>query len=102
LLKPGQQGVLKNNSNNIEIKAADMSQAIAWKNGLFQFDGADIKTIMREIGRWYDVEIEYAGKVPDRRFEGKISRDAQLSDVLKILELSNVKFSVQGKKIIVQ
>ncbi len=102
LLKPGQQGVLKNNSNNIEIKNADMSQAVAWKNGLFQFDGADIKTIMREIGRWYDVEIEYAGKVPERRFEGKISRDSQLSDVLKILELSNVKFAVEGKKIVVQ
>jgi transmembrane sensor len=102
LLKPGQQGVLKKNSNNLEIKSADMNEVIAWKNGLFQFDGADIKTIMREIGRWYDVEIEYAGTVPDRRFEGKISRDAQLSDVLKILELSNMKFSVQGKRIVVQ
>jgi hypothetical protein len=102
LLKPGQQGVLNRNGNNLEIKTADMNEVIAWKNGLFQFNGADIKTIMREIGRWYDVEIEYAGKVPDRRFEGKISRDAQLSDVLKILELSNVKFSVQGKKIVVQ
>lgn len=79
-----------------------MNEVIAWKNGLFQFDGADIKTVMSEIGRWYDVQIEYAGMVPDRRFEGKISRDAQLSDVLKILELSNVKFEVQGKKIIVE
>lgn len=102
LLKPGQQGVLKKNSNNLQIKSADMNEVIAWKNGLFQFDGADIKTVMSEIGRWYDVQIEYAGMVPDRRFEGKISRDAQLSDVLKILELSNVKFEVQGKKIIVE
>jgi transmembrane sensor len=102
LLKPGQQGVLKTNSNNLQIKSADMNEVIAWKNGLFQFDGADIKTIMREIGRWYDVQIEYTGMVPDRRFEGKISRDAQLSDVLKILELSNVKFEVDGKKILVQ
>jgi len=102
LLKPGQQGVLKNNDDNIEIKKADMNEAIAWKNGLFQFDGADIKNIMNQIGRWYDVEIVYSGKVPERRFEGKISRDAQLSDVLKILELSNVKFSIQGKKIVVQ
>jgi ferric-dicitrate binding protein FerR (iron transport regulator) len=102
LLKPGQQGVLKKNSTDLEIKNADMNEAIAWKNGLFEFDGADIKSIMREIGRWYDVDVVYAGKVPDRRFEGKISRDAQLSDVLKILALSNVKFSVEGKKIIVQ
>lgn len=102
LLKPGQQGVLKENSNNLQIKSADMNEVIAWKNGLFQFDGADIKTIMREIGRWYDVQIEYTGMVPDRRFEGKISRDAQLSDVLKILALSNVKFEVEGKTILVQ
>ena len=102
MLKPGQQGVLVTNGNSIEIKNADMKQVIAWKNGLFQFNGADIKSIMRQIGRWYDVEIEYTGKVPARRFEGKISRDAELSDVLKILELSNVKFTLVGKKIVVQ
>ena len=102
LLKPGQQGVIKKNDNNIEIKNADMNEVIAWKNGLFQFDGANITAIMREIGRWYNVDVVYAGKVPVRSFEGKISRDAQLSDVLKILELSNVKFNVEGEKIIVQ
>jgi hypothetical protein len=75
---------------------------VAWKNGLFRFEGADIKTIMREIGRWYDVEIVYSGKVPNHRFVGKINRNVELSEVLRILELSNVRFSVAGKKIIVQ
>ena len=102
LLMPGQQGVIKKNHENIEIKNADMDEVIAWKNGLFQFDGANITAIMREIGRWYDVDIEYADKIPVRSFEGKISRDVPLSDVLKILELSNVKFNIVGKKIIVQ
>jgi len=102
ILKPGEQGVLNKNANKIEVKKADMNEVMAWKNGLFQFDGAGITTIMSEISRWYNVDIVYKGKVPDRRFEGKISRDAQLSDVLKILELSNVKFRVEGKKIIVQ
>jgi ferric-dicitrate binding protein FerR (iron transport regulator) len=102
LLRPGEQGVLNKKGTGIEIKKVDMNEVIAWKNGLFQFDGADIKSIMRQIGRWYDVEIEYSGEVSKRRFEGKISRDAQLSDVLKILELSNVKFSVEGKRIVVQ
>jgi hypothetical protein len=101
-LHPGQQGVIKKNSKKLKIRDADMNQVIAWKNGLFQFDGADIKDIMRQIGRWYDVEVEYVGKIPKRRFAGKISRGAQLQDVLKILEFSNVKFSVQGKKIVVQ
>ncbi|MEO9209862.1 MAG: DUF4974 domain-containing protein, partial [Ginsengibacter sp.] len=62
----------------------------------------NITAIMREIGRWYNVDIVYAGIVPVRSFEGKISRDAQLFDVLKILQLSNVKFNVEGKKIIVE
>ena len=102
LLKPGQQAVSGTAEDKVEIRNADMNEVMAWKNGLFQFDGASINTIMREIGRWYDVKIEYSGKVPQRRFEGKISRNAQLSDVLQILELSNVKFSVAGDTIIVQ
>lgn len=102
LLKPGQQAILARNKERVEIKDADLDEVMAWKNGLFQFDGADIKTIMNQIGRWYDVDIVYSDKVPVRRFEGKISRDAQLSDVLRILELSNVKFKMEGKKIIVE
>jgi ferric-dicitrate binding protein FerR (iron transport regulator) len=102
LLKPGQQGIVKKDHNDIEVAKVDVNEAIAWKNGLFQFDNADIKTIMRQISRWYDVEVAYEGKIPDRRFEGKITREAQLSDVLRILELSGIKFSIQGKEIIVQ
>ncbi|WP_158605160.1 FecR family protein [Hanamia caeni] len=102
LLKPGQQGILDDNNNDLKINRADMDEVVAWKNGLFQFDGANIKTIMLEISRWYNMEIVYEGNVPERSFVGKISRDAQLSDVLKILELSSVKFKVEGRKIIVQ
>jgi hypothetical protein len=102
MLKPGQQAVLRKDDNNIEIKAANMDEVVAWKNGLFQFSGANITTIMKEIGRWYDVDVVFESPVPVRTFEGKISRDADLSEVLKILELSNVKFSVEGKKIIVR
>ncbi|MBC7628143.1 FecR family protein [Ferruginibacter sp.] len=102
LLKPGQQAVINFKDDKVKIATADMVEVIAWKNGLFRFEGANIETIMREIGRWYDVEIVYAGKVPMRRFEGKINRNAGLSEVLRILELSNVKFSIAGKKIIVQ
>jgi transmembrane sensor len=102
LLKPGQQAVINFKDDKVKIATADMVEVIAWKNGLFRFEGANIETIMREIGRWYDVEIVYAGKVPLRRFEGKINRNAGLSEVLRILELSNVKFSIAGKKIIVQ
>lgn len=102
ILKPGEQAVLNNKEDKVEITNANLDEAMAWKNGLFQFEGADINNIMREIGRWYNVEIVYTGKIPMRRFVGKISRNAQLADVLQILELSNVKFTVVGNKIIVQ
>jgi hypothetical protein len=104
LLKPGEQGVMEKDGDEISLKKkpVDVDEVVAWKNGLFQFNGAGIKTIMQEISRWYDVEIVYSGKVPDRSFEGKISREAQLTEVLKILELSDVKFHVEGRKIIVE
>lgn len=109
ILEPGQQAALIKTGKEdqpgiyrMEKKTVDMDEVVAWKNGLFQFNEAGITTIMRQIGRWYNVEIAYKSKVPARRFVGKISRDAQLWEVLKILELSDVKFTVEGKKIIVQ
>lgn len=102
LLKPGQQAILNKKEHKLKISSAHIDEVIAWKDGLFQFDGSDLSTIMREISRWYNVEVVYAGKIPVRRFEGKISRDAQLSEVLKILRLSNVEFTVEEGKIIVQ
>ncbi len=102
LLKPGQQGVLDHRADKLKVADADMNEVMAWKNGLFHFEGADISSIMQQIGRWYDVDIVFSGKISRRRFEGKINRNAQLSEVLQILELSNVKFSVEGKKIIVR
>jgi ferric-dicitrate binding protein FerR (iron transport regulator) len=102
LLAPGQQAVVDRGAKKINIINANLDQVMAWKNGLFHFEGADIHAIMSEIGHWYDMEIVYSDKVPTRNFEGKISRNAELSEVLKILKLSNVKFSVEGKKIIVE
>lgn len=101
-LKPGQQANVSEDGSLKLDANADVEGSIAWKNGLFHFDNAGITTIMHQIGRWYDVEVVYSDKVPVRRFEGKISRNARLSDVLHILRLSGVKFKVEGKKIIVQ
>jgi len=102
LLKPGEQAVTKTKENKVEIGRVNMAEVMAWKNGLFQFSGADITTIMRAIERWYDVQVVYAGKTSTRHFEGKLNMNAELSEVLKILELCNVKFTVEGKRIIVE
>ncbi len=101
VLKPGQQAVLDKKEEQVSVTTADIEEVMAWKNGFFQFEGAEIATIMRQLGRWYDLEIVYEGRIPVRRFEGKISRREQLSDVLQILELSDIRFSVDGKRIIV-
>ena len=99
-LKPGQQARLQDTSIKI-IDDVDTEEVVAWKNGYFQFTSASLQQVMRQIARWYDVDISYVGKVPERRFGGKISRDNNASEVLKVLELSKVKFRIEDKKIVV-
>lgn len=102
LLKPGQQSQLKSGSGTILISDnADLEQAVAWKNGFFQFNNDDLRTVMRALSRWYDVEIEYQGKVPNEMFGGRIDRNSNVSEVLTVLEQNQVHFKIQGKKIIV-
>lgn len=100
LLKPGQQARLQDKSIKI-INDVDVEEVVAWKNGYFNFAAASLQQVMRQIARWYDVDISYEGKIPERRFGGKISRDNNASEVLKVLELSKVKFRIENNKIIV-
>lgn len=88
-------------SRNIMVREVDTDDVIAWKNGLFNFNNADIKTVMRQIARWYDVEVVYEGNLPNEKFEGEIPRNSTLAEVFKILELSAVHFKVEGRKVTV-
>ena len=101
LLKPGQQSVY-NASKGFEIrKDIDVEESISWKNGLISFKDADIRTIMRQVERWYDVRVEYQGEVSKRLFTGGISRNSKLSSLLKVLEMNNIHFKIKGKIITV-
>lgn len=104
LLKPGQQARINNDGNNgIKIvNDVDMNEVMAWKDGKFMFDkNTDIYTIMRQVSRWYNVDVEYQGKI-NQRFWGAISKDVNVSQVLKILEAAGgIKFKVKENKIIV-
>lgn len=100
-LQPGQQAAVRTGTDKITVSNADVDAVIAWKNGLFQFNRADIQTIMRQIARWYDVEVVIEGDLPARRFVGKVPRNNNVSEVLQILELSNIHFRIVGKKIYV-
>ncbi|OQP52778.1 hypothetical protein A4H97_24040 [Niastella yeongjuensis] len=102
ILSPGEQAVIPN-SNRIQVRKAAIDNVVAWKNGLFHFESADIKTVMRQLARWYDVEVVYEGAVKNEPLFVEISRNTRLSDVLKVLkESGSAKFSIEGKKIIVK
>ena len=100
-LEPGQQAQVHKNGQLSVLNNADTEEAVAWKNGRFHFENADIETVMRQIARWYDVEIVFQGKIPTEKFEGEIPRNSNMSEVFKILELSNVHFKVDDKKVTV-
>jgi len=101
MLKPGQQSQLTNNGLIKVLNNVDVEEVVAWKNGMFDFENAGIEIVMRQLSRWYDVEIEYNGKTDDL-FIAEMRRNIKLSDALKALELTGkVKFDIQGKKIIV-
>jgi ferric-dicitrate binding protein FerR (iron transport regulator) len=100
VLIPGQQAI--NDNQTIKVQKVNVEDVIAWKNGQTLFNGEDIHEIMRNVSRWYDVDIRYEGEIPTRQFAGSISRNANLSDLLNILEFDNVHFRVEGKTIIVK
>lgn len=100
LLKPEQQATLSK-SGELKVVQVDIQQAVAWKNGIFHLTGADIGTIMRQVSRWYDVEVEYTGLIPAGLISGEIPRTMNLSEILKVLDLSGVKSKLEGRKVII-
>ncbi len=100
LLVPGQQAV-SSGSELLKVIAVDPEEILAWKNGYFDFKQSNLPEIMRQLSRWYDVDIRYEGAIPNRIFGGEISRSNNASEVLRILELSNVHFRIEGKYIVV-
>lgn len=99
MLKPGEQAAVM---DDIEIRSVDASSAVDWKTGLFWFRDENVQSIMRQLARWYDIEVEYKGDVRNIRFGGQLSRLKNLSQVLRIMELTrSIHFEVEGKKIIV-
>lgn len=100
VLHPGQQARV---AAGIKVVAhANTDKVIAWKNGFFNFEDARLEEVMRQLERWYDIEVVYEKGVPDIVFVGKISKQTPLADLLTILEKTNVHFRLEGKKLIVQ
>jgi ferric-dicitrate binding protein FerR (iron transport regulator) len=101
ILKPGEQAVLTGNSRFTIDHSPDVDQVMSWKNGQFYFSNSDIENIMRQMARWYDVEVEYKTH-PKDRYTISLSRNVPVSKLLQFLELSGgVHFKIEGKKVIV-
>jgi ferric-dicitrate binding protein FerR (iron transport regulator) len=100
-LQPGQQSVINKEGRINIVDHADTEEAMAWLNGHFQFKSSDLKSILRQISRWYDVDIVYKGNV-NLHFTGQLTRNENASKVFEALALTNeVHFKIDGKKIIV-
>jgi transmembrane sensor len=99
LLKPGQQALV---SKEIKVmNDVDLSFVMAWKDGYFQFDNASLQNVLKQISRWYDVEVVYEGSNQPRQFVGEIQKNLNLSEMLKILEKNKVHFRIDGKRLMV-
>lgn len=101
IMKPGEQTAVNEAGDIRLLTHADVDKAVAWKNGIFSFDGSDVESVMRQVARWYDVQVVYEGPRPLQRFGGDIARSSNLSQVLQMLRNSGMHFRVEDRKVIV-
>ncbi|RYU91591.1 FecR family protein [Mucilaginibacter terrigena] len=100
-LRPGQQAQIKASGQSKVVDDIDVDDETAWKNGIFQFREVHIDAILRQAARWYDVDVTYSGKIPDKVFTGRLSRNVKASVLLDILKYTGINLKIEGKKIIV-
>ncbi|WP_341837603.1 FecR domain-containing protein [Chitinophaga pollutisoli] len=101
-LRPGQQAVMEPDSREIAVHETDVSRVTDWKNGLFIFNNTDLPAILREVARWYDVDIIYQAPPNKNLYGGGLSRKMALADVLLFLEEGGANhFKIEGRKVIV-
>jgi transmembrane sensor len=101
-ISPGEQASLPNGKQEFDISDPDIEQVLAWKEGEFSFEGNDIKVIMRQIARWYDVQVVYQGDLSKVSLLGVISRKENANQLLEILEKTGkVHFNIDGRTITV-
>lgn len=102
VLNPDQQAISNNNGKFSLQKNADVKEAIAWKNGYFQFDNTDLHEIMRQLSRWYNVKVTYENGVKPNEFMAIVNRNNNISQILNILEETGVvHFQITGNEVTV-
>lgn len=96
LLRPGQQASVHRPNGQLKVKPVNTALAVAWRNGLFSFERANIQTVMRQLSRWYNVAVVYEGSIPTKTFSGDIYRNLPLPKALEMLEFVGFHFEVKN------
>ncbi|MDB5146275.1 MAG: FecR family protein [Mucilaginibacter sp.] len=100
-IKPGQQAIINGEGQQKITSDINIDEEVAWKNGLFMFTKADIKDVLQQVSRWYDIEVVYEGKVPELQFSGQLSRKVDFYGFTNILKYAGLNFTIKGKTVIV-
>ncbi|WP_295120027.1 FecR family protein [uncultured Chitinophaga sp.] len=101
LLRPGRQAVFTASAAQAQVQEADVEQVTAWTTGFFEFTDTELPVIMRQLERWYDVEVVYKDAPLKERFFGRTSRSLPVTEVLKMLEGDKIKFKLEGRTLTV-
>ncbi|MBO9203271.1 MULTISPECIES: FecR family protein [Niastella] len=103
VINPGEEAQINNKADIVVRKGIDTESAVAWMKGFFDFHNAGIKTVMKQVSRWYNVDVEYTKAMPEQTFEGNIDRSIPLNELLELLQqYGTTKFKIEGKTIKVQ
>ncbi|MBP1618133.1 MAG: fec operon regulator FecR [Bacteroidetes bacterium] len=102
IITPGQKATTTDGSNQISVKTADLESELAWRSDLFHFEDAQLSAVLKQISRWYDLEIEYEGAIPSKTINGEIYRNMNGKQILSILKNLGVNYTLEGRKLIIK
>jgi transmembrane sensor len=102
IIKPGQKATTSDNSNNISVKPANFESDLAWRNDLFHFEDVQLSVVLKQISRWYDLEIVYERAIPSKTINGEIYRNMNGTQILNILKNLGVSYKLEGKRLIIR
>jgi|WetSurMetagenome_2_1015567.scaffolds.fasta_scaffold42798_3 transmembrane sensor len=102
VISPGQNALTSESNNAISVKSADLESDLAWRSDLFHFENVQLSEVLKQIARWYNLEIEYKGSIPTKTINGEIYRNVNGAQILTILKNLGVNFKLDGNKLIIE
>lgn len=100
-LRPGDQAQIRDNEFNV-VHLESTDQIVAWKNGYFSFHDEDLQSIMRQLSRWYNVEVTFPGGVPDVLFSGELDRSLKLEELLEVFTTMHINYQIENRNLIIR